>query len=71
MTRDGTFLIEGGRVTRGLRNLRFNESVLEVLARAEAFGSDAEPTVFDYSGSCVVAPALRVREFQFTGVTRF
>jgi predicted Zn-dependent protease len=71
MTRDGTFLIENGRLARGLRNLRFNESVLDVLARAEAFGRDAEPTLFDYVGNCVVAPALKVREFQFTGVTRF
>lgn len=71
MTRDGTFLIEGGRVTRGLKNLRFNESVLEVLERADGIGRDAEPTVFDHVGSCVVVPALRVRDFQFTGVTRF
>jgi PmbA protein len=71
MTRDGTFLIEGGRLTRGLKNLRFNESVLEVLERAEGIGRDAEPTVFDYVGTCVVAPALKVRDFQFTGVTRF
>jgi predicted Zn-dependent protease len=71
MTRDGTFLIEGGRVTRGIRNLRFNESVLGVLERADGIGRDAEPTVFDYTGHCVVAPPLRVRDFQFTGVTRF
>ena len=71
MTRDGTFRIEDGRIAGGLRNLRFNESVLEVLGRAEAVGRDAEPTQFDYVGNCVVAPALKVREFQFTGVTRF
>jgi predicted Zn-dependent protease len=69
MTRDGTFLIENGRLAGALQNLRFNESVLEVLARAEAFGRDAEPTVFDYSGGCVVAPALKVRDFRFTGVS--
>ena len=71
MTRDGTFLIEGGRLTRGLKNLRFNESVLEVLERVDGASRDAEPTVFDYVGNTVVAPALRVRDFQFTGVTRF
>ena len=71
MTRDGTFLIERGCVTRGVRNLRFNESVLEVLARAEAIGREAEPTRFAYSGNGVVVPALRVRDFAFTGVTRF
>ena len=71
MTRDGTFLIERGRVTRGLRNLRFNDSVLGVLERAEGFGNDAEPTVFDYIGNCVVAPSLKVRDFRFTGVSPF
>jgi predicted Zn-dependent protease len=71
MTRDGTFVIENGKLTRGLRNLRFNESVLEVLERADAWGRDAEPTVFDYVGNCVVAPALRVPEFRFTGVSPF
>jgi len=71
MTRDGTFLIERGKRVRGLRNLRFNESVLGVLERAEAFGREGEPTVFDYSGNCVVAPALRVRDFRFTGVSPF
>src|SRR5262249_5253956 len=71
MTRDGTFLIEDGRVTRGIRNLRFNASVLEVRERAEAIGRAAEPTVSDYAGNGAVAPALGVRAFRFTGVTRF
>ncbi|OGF09177.1 MAG: hypothetical protein A2W00_12305 [Candidatus Eisenbacteria bacterium RBG_16_71_46] len=69
MTRDGTFLIEDGRIVRGVRNLRFNESVLGVLERAEAWGREAEPTVFDDAGLCVVAPALKVRDFCFTGVS--
>ena len=71
MTRDGTFLIERGKLKRGLRNLRFNESVLDVLRRADAWGREMEPTVFDYAYNCVVAPALRVPEFQFTGVSPF
>jgi predicted Zn-dependent protease len=69
MTRDGTFLIENGAVSRPLRNLRFNESVLEVLARAESIGRDLEPTVLDEAGPCVVVPALKVRDFHFTGVS--
>jgi PmbA protein len=71
MTRDGTFLIERGRLAGGVRNLRYNESVLGVLARAEAVGRTALPTVFDYTRNCVVAPALLVRDFNFTGVTEF
>ena len=31
MTRDGTFLIEDGRITRGVHNLRFNQSIVEAL----------------------------------------
>jgi len=71
MTRDGTFLIENGKITRGLRNLRHNETVLGVLSRVESWGRDPEPIYFDFNGSCVVAPALKVREFEFTGVTKF
>ncbi len=71
MTRDGTLVIENGKLTRGLRNLRFNDSVLGMLERAEGWGRDAEPTVFDYTGNCVVAPALKVRDFRFTGVSPF
>ncbi len=65
MTRDGTFLIEDGVVTRGVKNMRYNESVLDVLSRAEEIGANAVLT------SGVVAPAMRVRGFRFTGVTRF
>jgi predicted Zn-dependent protease len=71
MTRDGTFLIENGKVTKGIRNMRFNESVLDVLARAEKIGMPAVPTVFDYTYNCVVAPPVQIRGFNFTGVTEF
>ena len=59
MTRDGTFLIEGGRITQGLRDLRFNISLFELLNGIEALGVQAR---------CegVVAPARRVRGFRFT-----
>ena len=33
MTRDGTFLIEDGRITRPLRDVRFTDSVLRLLRR--------------------------------------
>src|SRR5262249_45003275 len=36
MTRDGTFLVEGGRVTAGLRNFRFNQGLMEMLSNVEA-----------------------------------
>ncbi|HIE09208.1 MAG TPA: TldD/PmbA family protein, partial [Armatimonadetes bacterium] len=36
MTRYGTFLVEGGKVRRAVRNLRFTESIIGALSRVEA-----------------------------------
>ncbi len=69
MTRDGTFLIEGGQVTAGLRNFRFNESLIEMLSKVEALSAPARASgeeTFD-----MVAPAMKVGGFNFTEVTRF
>ena len=69
MTRDGTFLVEGGEVTAGVRNFRFNQGLMEMLSNVVDLGpavrASGEET-FD-----MVAPAMRVRDFNFTEVTRF
>jgi len=69
MTRDGTFLIENGRITGGVRNFRFNESLIHMLSNVEAMSlpvrSSGEES-FD-----MVVPAMKVREFNFTEVTKF
>ena len=69
MTRDGTFWIEDGRVQCGLRNFRFNQSVVQMLkdvvemsVPVRASGEES----FD-----MVVPAMKIREFNFTEVTRF
>jgi predicted Zn-dependent protease len=69
MTRDGTFLVEGGRVTAGVRNFRFNESLIEMLSKVEAL-SPAVRASGEEAGDMVV-PAMKVRDFNFTEVTRF
>jgi PmbA protein len=69
MTRDGTFLIEGGRVTRGLRNFRFNQGIIELLNNVEALSPAVRASgeeAFD-----MVVPAMKIRNFNFTEVTRF
>jgi len=69
MTRDGTFLIENGRVTRGLRNFRFNQGIIEMLNNVEALSPSVRTSgeeAFD-----MVVPAMKVRSFNFTEVTRF
>jgi predicted Zn-dependent protease len=69
MTRDGTFLIEGGRVTAGVRNFRFNQGLMEMLSNVESLSAPVRASgeeTFD-----MVAPAMKVREFNFTEATRF
>jgi predicted Zn-dependent protease len=69
MTRDGTFLVEGGRVRGGVRNFRFNESLITMLSSVEAM-SVASRACGEESFDMVV-PAMKVREFNFTEVTKF
>ena len=69
MTRDGTFLIENGKVVCGLRNFRFNQSLIEMLSRVEAMSTPVR-TSGEESFDMVVS-AMKVRDFNFTEVTRF
>jgi PmbA protein len=71
MTRDGTFLIENGQITRPLKNLRFTQSILEAFSRAEMLGSELELSKRGWGNSAACAPAAKIREFQFTGTTEF
>jgi predicted Zn-dependent protease len=69
MTRDGTFLVENGRVTNGLRNFRFNQSLIHMLSNVEAMSTPVRSSgeeSFD-----MVVPAMKVRDFNFTEVTKF
>lgn len=66
LTRDGTFLVEGGRITRAVRNLRFNESPLFMLDKVEAIGR-AERLAGEQTG--LVMPPLRVQDFHFTSMS--
>lgn len=69
MTRDGTFLIEGGRVAHGIRNFRFNESMLELLSKVETLGAAVRASgeeAFE-----MVVPPMKVRDFHFTELTKF
>jgi predicted Zn-dependent protease len=69
MTRDGTFLIENGRVVGGIRNFRFNESLIHMLSNVEAMSAPVRASgeeSFD-----MVVPAMKVKDFNFTEVTKF
>jgi predicted Zn-dependent protease len=71
LTRDGTFLIENGRVTRPVQNLRWNESPMHVLDNIEMIGRAERVLPSEDSGvaAAVIMPALKVRDFNFTSVS--
>jgi predicted Zn-dependent protease len=63
LTRDGTFLIENGKITQALKNFRWNDSPLFLLNRIEEIGR-AEPT---NAGS--IWPSLRCTDFNFASLS--
>ncbi len=70
MTRGGTFRIQGGRVTQAVRNLRFTETLVNVLQRVSGVGS-VQQAASNLAGGRVVCPAMRVERFRFTSTTDF
>ena len=67
MTRDGTFLVEDGRIVGPVRNLRYTQSYLEALAGTVAVARDRR-TLRGFLGG-VVVPAVRIDGWTFTGGT--
>jgi len=68
MTRDGTFLIENGRIVGGVRNMRFNQSIAEMLRDCELSLEQARTGSYAYS---LVAPAAKIARFTFSSTTAF
>lgn len=69
MTRDGTFLVENGKIVSGVRNFRFNQSLIEMFSNVEQMSTPVRTSgeeSFD-----MVVPAMKVRDFNFTEVTKF
>jgi PmbA protein len=69
MTRDGTFWIEDGEVRHGVRNLRFNQSVIEMLKQVVMMGPP-QRTAGEESFEMVV-PAMKVEGFNFSSATKY
>ncbi len=69
MTKDGTFLIENGRIVRPIRNLRFTEEIPAAFSRIEAITAETKMVGAEYSGINARVPALRIGRFAFTGAT--
>ena len=70
MTRNGTFLIEDGKITTAVKNLRFTESLVNAMANVSGVGSELEVAGALFDGE-IVCPALRIENFRFTSSTDF
>jgi PmbA protein len=69
MTRDGTFLIEHGKLVGGVRNFRFNQSLIDMLKNIAMLGRSVRASgeeSFD-----MVVPPMVVHNFNFTELTKF
>jgi predicted Zn-dependent protease len=71
LTRDGTFLIENGRITTPVKNLRWNESPIFMLNNIELMGVPVRVSPGEASGiaPATVVPPLKVRDFNFTSLS--
>jgi len=70
MTRDGTFLIENGKIVSGLTNFRFTQNILKALADNDGLTREQRFSSAFFGGGAVV-PAVKVRSFNFSGKTGF
>ncbi|MBI4099457.1 TldD/PmbA family protein [Candidatus Microgenomates bacterium] len=68
MTRDGTFLIENGKITARLLNLRYTESVLSAFKNIKGIGNKLQ--LEGSEGFPSLVPHLHLAKFNFTGVAK-
>lgn len=69
MTRDGTFLVEDGRIVTGLINFRWHESPLRAFNQVVAFTTPLDASTAERRK--MFLPAMTIRDFNFSSVTRF
>jgi predicted Zn-dependent protease len=68
LTRDGTFLIENGKVSHPVNNFRFNESPVNVLKNVEMMSRPVR-AVGGEVGQSAFIPALKVKNFNFSSIS--
>ena len=71
LTRDGTFLIENGKVTHSIKNFRYNESPIFMLNNVESFGAPVRVSASEDSspGAAIIMPPLKIHDFNFTSLS--
>lgn len=69
MTRDGTFLIENGKVVGPVRNMRFTQGYVEALNHVSMIDREASLVLGDVGGGARLVPGLKIDKWTFTGVS--
>jgi PmbA protein len=69
MTRNGTYLIESGKIKKAIKNMRFTQNMVEALNNIEEISK--ESYVFKGWWSVIKTPAIKIRDFNFTSSTEF
>jgi predicted Zn-dependent protease len=67
LTRDGTFLIEQGKITTAVKNFRYNESPVTLLENVLALGRPQR--VVTGGGRVMVVPPMVVKDFNFASLS--
>jgi PmbA protein len=65
LTRDGTFLIEKGEITKPVMNLRYTDSMLSALKAIPMVGKEVEIV------EEITTPAMKLEKLRFTGITQY
>jgi len=65
LTRDGTFLIENGKLGKPVMNLRYTDSMLSALKDIPLIGKDLQRT------GDGTTPGMKLRKLRFTGTTQY
>ena len=69
---DGTFWVEDGKIKHGIKNLRFTESMLKAFSNVLQVSEDRKIVASWWEDvGCIVAPAMLIDKFKFTGKTEF
>ncbi|MBI9043791.1 MAG: TldD/PmbA family protein [Anaerolineaceae bacterium] len=69
MSRDGTFMIEDGKISKALHNLRFTQSIMEAFRNVDMVG-DTHQLTEQFNGFALI-PALKLRNFNIVGASPF
>src|SRR5690606_24061735 len=67
LTRDGTFLVEQGKITTALKNFRYNDSPVTMLKNVLALGRPQR--VVTRGGRVMVVPPMVVKDFNFSSLS--